>query len=386
MTKEPILLTVVVTVYNVEAYIPQCIESIMNQTYKNLQIILIDDGSADDSGHICDGYANKDERIQVFHKNNAGLVAARRQGAEMAKGDLVTFVDGDDWVDTDMYESMIEAYKTGKADMVTSGMIWEWESRTEFLYDNIEAGIYEKEAIQNKIFPRLMSDMANERQGITASVCNKLFKPVLLNKVISSIDPELTLGEDGAVTYYYAVCAERIRIMDRSWYHYRQHGHSMRISQGLGSFEKIYRLKINLMNNLKVCGLEGVMENQVNAYVKHFLLDAVKDVYEMELNVITHVFPYEKIPKNSKVILYGAGIVGKSYWKCLHSGKYAELAAWVDRDYRRYQLSGLSVESVERVRSQNYDYIIIAIEKENIAKEVEKTLLNYGVEKKKIVW
>lgn len=78
--------------------------------------------------------------------------------------------------------------------------------------------------------------------------------------------------------------------------------------------------------------------------------------------------------------------MGKSYWKCLQSGEYADLAAWVDRDYTRYQLSGLPVESVERVACQNYDYIIIAIEKENIAKEVEEMLLSYGVDKKKIVW
>ncbi len=386
MTKEQILLTVIVTVYNVEAYINQCIESVMNQTYQNLQIILIDDGSVDDSGNICDTYADKDERIQIVHKKNAGLIAARRQGVEMAKGDLISFVDGDDCIDPNMYECMIDAYKNEKADMITSGMIWEWESRTEVLYDNIEEGIYIKEEIQNKIFPRLMSDMVNERQGITASVCNKLFNPVLLNQVICSIDPELTLGEDGAITYSFAVCADKIRIMNQSWYHYRQRDNSMRISHGLGSFEKLYRLKTNLMNNLKVCGFEFVMENQINGYVKHFLLDVVRDVYDMNLNTITHVFPYEKIPKNSKVILYGAGTMGKSYWKCLQSGEYADLAAWVDRDYTRYQLSGLPVESVERVACQNYDYIIIAIEKENIAKEVEEMLLSYGVDKKKIVW
>ena len=111
MTREQVLLTVIVTIYNVEAYIDQCVESIMNQTYRNLQIILIDDGSLDNSGNICDAYADKDERIQVVHKKNAGLVAARRQGVELAKGNLISFVDGDDWIDPNMYEYMIAAYK-----------------------------------------------------------------------------------------------------------------------------------------------------------------------------------------------------------------------------------------------------------------------------------
>ena len=98
------LISVIVPVFNIDKYISKCIESIMEQTYKNLQIILVDDGSTDTSGEICDRYAKKDIRIQVIHKKNGGLVSARNAGLEAAAGEYVGFVDGDDYIDIGFYE------------------------------------------------------------------------------------------------------------------------------------------------------------------------------------------------------------------------------------------------------------------------------------------
>ena len=100
------MISVIIPVYNLEKYLVRCIESIIGQTYKNLEIILIDDGSTDTSGEICDRYAKKDIRIQVIHKKNGGLVSARNAGLEAAAGEYVGFVDGDDYVEPDMFEQM----------------------------------------------------------------------------------------------------------------------------------------------------------------------------------------------------------------------------------------------------------------------------------------
>ena len=99
------IVTVIVPVYNVENYLQQCIDSIIGQSYKYLEIILVDDGSTDGSGKICDEYANQDNRIKVIHKQNGGLVSARKAGLKEATGKYIAFVDSDDWIDTDMYES-----------------------------------------------------------------------------------------------------------------------------------------------------------------------------------------------------------------------------------------------------------------------------------------
>ena len=101
------LISVIVPVYNVEEYVEKCVLSIINQTYKNLEIILVDDGSTDNSGKICDEIAIKDNRIKVIHKKNGGLSDARNVGIDIAKGDYLGFVDSDDYIDPDMYSILL---------------------------------------------------------------------------------------------------------------------------------------------------------------------------------------------------------------------------------------------------------------------------------------
>lgn len=105
------LISVIVPVYNVEKYLRRCVESIMSQTYKEIEILLIDDGSTDDSGRSCDDLAIKDRRIHVFHKENGGVSSARNLGIERACGDYICFVDSDDWIDIDYFESAMPILK-----------------------------------------------------------------------------------------------------------------------------------------------------------------------------------------------------------------------------------------------------------------------------------
>ena len=105
--KEMVTISVIVAVYNIQQYLDRCVRSIMNQTYKNLQIILVDDGATDRSGKMCDDFALEDRRIQVVHKKNGGLSDARNAGIQVATGTYIAFVDGDDWIDSQMYEMML---------------------------------------------------------------------------------------------------------------------------------------------------------------------------------------------------------------------------------------------------------------------------------------
>ena len=114
------MVSIIVPVYKVESYLPQCIESIINQTYPNLEIILIDDGSPDACGKICDEYAKQDKRIKVFHKQNGGLSDARNYGVARASGEYLSFVDSDDWIEPDMFEVLVKVADDNKADLVNS--------------------------------------------------------------------------------------------------------------------------------------------------------------------------------------------------------------------------------------------------------------------------
>ena len=102
------LISIIIPVYNVEKYLRKCLDSIINQTYKKLEIILIDDGSTDNSGKICEEYAKKDDRIIVIHKENAGVSSARNRGIELANGKYIGFIDSDDWIEENMYETLYQ--------------------------------------------------------------------------------------------------------------------------------------------------------------------------------------------------------------------------------------------------------------------------------------
>ena len=111
------LISIIVAVYNIEKYIARCIDSILSQTYSKLEIILVDDGSTDSSGRICDDYKARDGRIRVIHKPNGGLSDARNAGLEIASGEYIGFVDGDDWIEADMYRAMYQACETEEAEI-----------------------------------------------------------------------------------------------------------------------------------------------------------------------------------------------------------------------------------------------------------------------------
>ena len=134
-------ISIIVPVYNVEEYIHKCINSILAQTYKDFELILINDGSPDNSGIICDEYARADSRIKVIHQQNSGLSAARNAGLAVAKGDYIGFVDSDDWIDKSMYESMITEAQTLEADIVICDYYKVKKKKAKAVTEQINPGV-----------------------------------------------------------------------------------------------------------------------------------------------------------------------------------------------------------------------------------------------------
>ena len=134
--------SVIVPVYNSEKYLNRCVDSILNQTYRSIELILVDDGSPDNSGRICDEYAEKDSRVRVIHKANAGVSAARNSGLEVASGDYATFVDSDDYIEPDMYSDMMEKVNQYNCDVVMCDCVKDFPDRSEIYSHNIRTGFY----------------------------------------------------------------------------------------------------------------------------------------------------------------------------------------------------------------------------------------------------
>ena len=149
-------ISVIVPVYNSEKYLEKCLDSIKSQTYTNLEIILIDDGSVDKSPSICDSYAKSDSRFIVIHKKNAGVSAARNDGLSRCIGDYITFVDSDDYIDNNMYSSMMKVADEYSADIIMCDCLKEFANHQEKYSHNIRAGYYDYEDLKKEYYPNLL--------------------------------------------------------------------------------------------------------------------------------------------------------------------------------------------------------------------------------------
>lgn len=163
------LISVIVPIYNVEKYLDKCIESIVNQTYKNLEIILVDDGSPDNCPEICDKWAEKDNRIKVVHKENGGAGSARNAGLEASSGEWIGFVDGDDSIDEDFYEALLDKSNDGYYDVVACGFKYISKDETR-LSDNY----YNEEHVFTK--DELLTEYFDFCKSQWVSFCNKIIK------------------------------------------------------------------------------------------------------------------------------------------------------------------------------------------------------------------
>ena len=171
------LISVIIPIYNVDAYLPKTLDSVLAQTYSFLEIILIDDGSTDNSGLICDTYAEKDPRIRVIHKKNGGVSAARNDGLNIAKGEYIGFVDGDDIIERDMYETLILNAHKHNADISICQMdTVNVNGRTELTFDYPSRKIKASEIIKGFFFDPFI-------KSIMYSQCNKIFSKHVLENV-----------------------------------------------------------------------------------------------------------------------------------------------------------------------------------------------------------
>ncbi len=206
------LISVIVPVYNVESYLSGCIESLLAQTHKNLEIILIDDGSTDKSGFICDEYANKDERIKVIHQKNSGVSAARNAGLDAAKGEYVGFVDSDDYVTEDMYGYLLSLCVKYDAEIVQIGRIY-----TNKVYSERECPEAKKEKLHFVDKEKALHELLCAK-SVRSSLWSKLYKKKLFETI--RLDTSLVNGEDGITNYQLISQTKRILLSNKVCYFY----------------------------------------------------------------------------------------------------------------------------------------------------------------------
>lgn len=209
------LISVIIPIYNVEQYLNQCLQSICMQSYKNLEIILVDDGSSDHGPEMCDEWAEKDSRIHVIHKKNGGLSEARNVGISCAKGEYIAFVDSDDWVEKDLYQKLWNELHKNNAQIAACRIVKAFESTLESQKIYSEQKIFtSKEALQTLLMGR----------DFCAVAWNKLYR----RDVIGDIRfPVGRLHEDEFFTYRVIANASRLVLVPEAQYYYRQRSGSI---------------------------------------------------------------------------------------------------------------------------------------------------------------
>lgn len=217
------LVSVIVPVYKVEKYIERCVESLLKQTLQDIEIILVDDGSPDNSGIICDKMQAADKRIKVVHKSNGGLSSARNAGLQIATGEYVGFVDSDDDVELDMYEKMYTIAKHENVDFVMSDYMRVLESGKVYLKTlEIASGRYDKEKIRKEIYPQLIMG-ENLDYGPLLSVWHCLYRKEFLDKYQLHFDEEVRWSEDNIFSAFVGYYADSFYYMKgQGLYHYYQ--------------------------------------------------------------------------------------------------------------------------------------------------------------------
>lgn len=311
------MVSVIVPVYNVESYLKQCVDSILAQTEKRIEIVLVDDGSTDNSGKLCDEYAAEHNRIKVIHKKNGGLTSAWIAGAEAAQGDYFGFVDSDDWIDSDMYEKMYQKALEYDADMVLCGLIKEFENaQTEnrTLTDTLAKDIYQEDEIKNEIWPVFINGGGFDDRAIPASRAMKLYRRELILENLKYCSNQVSIGEDLVITFASFLDAKRIYAMHDFYpYHYRINQNSLTGKHDPLYLERllILRKQLLLINEAKACyDFTGQIRNDflflVMMCIKEEIYknktDSVKDVIRnikkiCERNEVKEALTYYHMPK-----------------------------------------------------------------------------------------
>ena len=209
------LVSIIIPVYNAEKYLPKCIESVLSQTYKTFELILINDGSSDNSAEICATYAEKDSRIKPIHQKNAGVSAARNRGISEANGEYICFIDADDWIEKDYLDHFISNIELSYSDFIISGYTYDYEKSGKVIkYDppKKNAQLYEDIKI---LIPSLIDNK------MLKSVWSKLFKLSIIKKYKIHFDTTISYSEDVVFCWTYLFHINSINTIPNAGYHYR---------------------------------------------------------------------------------------------------------------------------------------------------------------------
>ncbi len=272
--------SVIIPIYQVEKYLQQCVDSIRNQTLRDIEIILVDDGSLDSCGKMCDAFALEDNRIKVIHKENGGLSSARNAGLKIASGEYVSFIDSDDYTDLQMLEKMYKSAVQSDSDMTGCGF-YEMDCNGEWkiLHANLPAGVYEHEIIVEEMVKNILGNdqKVGEKKCQGYAWLNLYRRDIISTYHIEFPSERVYFHEDELFLLQFLYHSQTVSFIDEPLYYYRFNGSSLSKRYRPGMWEMSKCLIAAFRDFSKKFGIENECRRRIDLYMLSYVSIAVQN-------------------------------------------------------------------------------------------------------------
>lgn len=371
----------IIAAYNVEEYILKCFESIETQecNFNDIEVIVVDDGSTDLTKKYCDEWAEGNFYVRVVHKENGGLVSARKVGLSVASGDYIGFIDGDDCIENGYFKKVLMLLNEYDVDLLYFGMYVNGGLR----YNGLSGCM----TIDNNEF-FLVRYFLNPKKDkmIGASLCAKIIRKELIGSVYSRLPDGQSQGEDTLATFELLLQCNSIYFSEEGFYKYTNRRGSITKENGVRRLLSETSLYRELCETAKKYGcsqdvFRAIEMKYLNRVKGNLQLYDSTDVVRVQYRIKNVEKFYDK-----KVIVCGAGNVGKDYYAQLSCFTRCSVVGWIDKRSDTIHFNHITVLSYEQALELEFDYIIVATKFEGIAKEMINELISCGVNHKKIIW
>lgn len=321
------LVSIIIPVFNTEKYLSTCVNSVIQQTYKNLEIILIDDGSTDRSGVICDQYAEADKRIKVIHKDNEGLGLSRNVGIRFCKGEYLMFLDSDDYIDPDMIKEMLRICQKYQADLCITGFYRVSEDGSVIACRKYHEEIFDTAQVKSNLLPRMIGSKPDQKDAVYSMAWGKLYSTVSIKSSHAFFQSErIVKAEDIAFQIDYLSNVKKAVISEKCFYRHRENSGSITVINRKDHLQDsviFYQYVVNKINSLKL-GSEALLRAE-DMFLSHILAGL-----KMELPEVSH----------------------SSYKKC-----YERIGEYVDNIVVQKVLTAYPVSKADRSRKIYYSLL-----------------------------
>ena len=382
------LISVIIPVFNIKDYVGKCIESILRQSYTNIEVIIVDDGSTDGTEEICKQFAKKDSRINYLYQANQGSVGARKTGLIHAKGEYIIFADGDDYVESDYVEKLYGFMVENDVDVVHSNYMINGKNQKHtkqvHLYQEKDLDLEFRAALlRNYVF-----EWDVEKEIIECNLYGCIYKKKVIYECFMDLPDSQQYGEDLLCLCHLIMKCQSMMFIPDAFYHYvireGSLNHPEDFMAALSDKVSLYEKVKSTLRRYKIAS--ALLDKCQMFFIRRILGDFKLLPFEEIQIKEKYVCKFTDLLMDRKIVLYGAGIAGQNIYEQLTNYKSIEIVGWVDCNYRKIQSPYRRISDPALIHKLEFDYIVVAVAKKDMAEEIIDYLSQMNIDRKIILW